>query len=190
MTTPAQTPDLSSGIVGSQPPPAAPAASDSSNLASGIVGDQSDDPSKTGFMVNDVGNHVIVPKDGESFGDTVKRAIQYHKSLPPEEQDKAMQREVATIPKKTAQAVAGAAAAGVAGPAALAAPLELHAAMTAGIAELTPALTKGVVAVGEWAAAHPLAAKTILETLKLAVAGTIAGKIAGIGKKVINANPD
>ena len=43
-------------------------------------------PRKTGEITNDVGQKVIVPKDGESFSDTMKRAVAYHKSLTPEQQ--------------------------------------------------------------------------------------------------------
>ena len=198
MATATQTPDLSSGMVGTQPsspsqppsqPPSTPAL-DPLNLSTGTVGSQSEDPSQTGYLTNDVGNRVIVPKDGESFSDTVKRAIQYHKSLTPEQQQDAMQREVATMPEKTAETLGAAAGIGVLGPAALASPLEIHALMGAGIKALTPALISGTVAVGEWAEAHPIAAKTIMETLKMVLAGTIAGKVADHAKRVINANPD
>ena len=53
-----------------------------------------------------------------------------------------------------------------------------------------PALTAGTAAVGEWAEAHPVAAKAIVETLKLATAGSIVAKVAGAGKKVINSAPN
>ena len=78
------------------------------------------DPRKTGEIVNDAGNKVIVPKDGESFADTMKRAVQYHQSLTPERRQAAINKEVATMPKKTAQTLGAAATIGVAGPAALA----------------------------------------------------------------------
>jgi hypothetical protein len=73
-----------------------------------------------GEIVNDVGNKVIVPKEGESFADTMKRAIQYHDSLTPEQRQAAINKEVGTMPKKAAEALGGAAVAGIAGPAALA----------------------------------------------------------------------
>jgi hypothetical protein len=68
--------------------------------------------------------------------------------------------------------------------------METHAAMAAGIRALTPALTTGVLAVGKWAEDHPVAAKAIYETLKMAIAGTIAGKVAKISGKAINAGAD
>jgi hypothetical protein len=74
----------------------------------------------TGEITNDVGQKVIVPKDGESFSDTLKRATAYHKSLTPEQQKAAMNAEESTIPKKAAQTMGAAGAIGVAGPAALA----------------------------------------------------------------------
>ena len=85
----------------------------------------SNDPGQTGFVTNDVGNRVIVPKDGEAFGDTVQRAIAYHKALPPGEWQKAIDREMAVAPEKTAETLGAAAGIGVAGPALLAAPEEL-----------------------------------------------------------------
>jgi hypothetical protein len=48
------------------------------------------DPRKTGEITNDVGQKVIVPKEGESFSDTMKRAVAYHKSLTPEQQQAAL----------------------------------------------------------------------------------------------------
>jgi hypothetical protein len=66
--------------------------------------------------------------------------------------------------------------------------METHAAIAAGIRALTPALTTGVVAVGQWAEAHPVAAKTILLVMKRAVEGTIIGTTAGIAGKVIRSS--
>jgi len=72
----------------------------------------------TGEQTNEVGNKVIVPKDGESFSDTMKRAsVQGKKTTPAE-----IQKEVSTIPKKAATVLAAAPAIGAAGTAALAAP--------------------------------------------------------------------
>lgn len=93
---------------------------------------QSNDPTKTGEITNDVGQKVIVPKDGESFADTLKRAVAYHKSLTPEQQHAALSAETKTIPAKTAQTLAGAATAGVVGPAALAIPGEIAGAVSGG----------------------------------------------------------
>ena len=57
-------------------------------------------PGVTGEITNDVGNKIIVPKDGEDFGDTIKRAIAYHHSLTPQQQQEAQDKETATTPKR------------------------------------------------------------------------------------------
>lgn len=85
------------------------------------VGETDSDP---GYLINDVGNKVIVPKQGEEFSDTLKRAVEHWKSLPKEEQQKQIGKEVATMPEKVPEALTGAALAGIAGPAALALPGE------------------------------------------------------------------
>src|SRR5205809_192697 len=54
-----------------------------------------------GEQVNDVGNKVIVPKEGESFADTMKRAAAYGKTVTPEQ----INAEVRTMPDKAAQTV-------------------------------------------------------------------------------------
>jgi hypothetical protein len=122
-------------------------------------------PSDSGEITNDVGQKVIVPKDGEDFADTVKRAIQYHKSLTPEQQQAALDAETSTIPAKTAQTLGAAATTGVVGPALLAVPGELselavkhlagnvlpgmeEAAARAKLAEIAP---KALQIVKEWA---------------------------------------
>jgi hypothetical protein len=81
--------------------------------------------SQTGELTNDVGQKVIVPKDGESFSDTIKRAVAYHNSLTTDQQQAAMGAEAKTIPAKTAQTLGAAAGLGVVGPALLAVPGEL-----------------------------------------------------------------
>lgn len=81
-------------------------------------------PQQTGEIVNDVGNKVIVPKEGESFSDTMKRAVQYHNSLTPEQRQAAIDKETATMPKKTAQTLGAAATIGAVGPAVMALPGE------------------------------------------------------------------
>lgn len=67
-----------------------------------------------GEQINDVGNRVIVPKDGESFSDTMKRAADYGKTVTPKQID----AEVATMPKKAATVLAAAPLIGAAIPAA------------------------------------------------------------------------
>jgi hypothetical protein len=134
------------------------------------------DPRKTGEIVNDVGQKVIVPKDGESFTDTLKRAVAYHKSLTPEQQKAALDAETKTIPKKTAQTLGAAATIGVVGPAMLAAPGEL--------AEAVPSVlthtVEGVKAIGAWAAKNPVQAYLLYQVMKDLIPG--AKKAIGIVK--------
>jgi hypothetical protein len=64
----------------------------------------------SGEITNDVGNTVIVPKDGESFSDTMKRAAAQGQKTTPDQ----INREVATMPAKAPEVLAstvGAAAA-------------------------------------------------------------------------------
>jgi hypothetical protein len=107
--------------------------------------DKSGTPTQqTGEITNDVGQKVIVPKDGESFQDTMRRAVQYHQSLTPEQQKAAINAETATIPKKAAQTIAAAPAIGFGGTAALAATGE---AIQGGIqaAKYAPEIAKAVL---------------------------------------------
>lgn len=212
MSAPA-VPDLSAGMVNSPlpstpagngapapgPAPSTAAISGEPDLSGGMVaGPDPTDPSVTGEMMHPAGYKIIVPKDGEEFGDTVKRAIAYQRSLTPEQQQDAMSKELGSTPggaaKKVGGTLAAAGAIGFLGPALMAAPGELaiegHALLAAGIRTLVPALTAGTAAVGEWAEAHPVAAKAIVETLKLATAGSIVAKVSGAGKKVINSAPN
>jgi hypothetical protein len=83
-------------------------------------------PDSTGQVTNDVGNAVIVPKDGESFADTVNRAVALTKQRQAAgTQQQAVDAETATIPAKTAETVAAAPLIGAGGTAALAAPGEI-----------------------------------------------------------------
>jgi len=146
-------------------------------------------PEQSGETLNDVGNTVIVPKEGESYLDTIHRAIAHYQSQTPEQQQDAINREMKprVIGKKVAQTLAAAPAIGAAGTAALATPGEIVHGIYAGIGALTPAIIKGVQGVGNWAEEHPMAAKFLWESLKSAMTGTAvlaASKIAG---KVIKA---
>jgi hypothetical protein len=67
--------------------------------------------SDTGQVTNDVGNAVIMPKEGESFDDTMKRAAAYGKTVTPAQ----INAETATAPKKVAQTLLAAPAIGAAG---------------------------------------------------------------------------
>jgi hypothetical protein len=62
--------------------------------------------------------------------------------------------------------------------------------LEAGGKALVPALTKGVEAVGTWAAEHPMVAKAIFHTLKAVLAGGAVGVASKIAGKVIDAAPD
>jgi hypothetical protein len=132
------------------------------------------DPRKTGEITNDVGQKVIVPKDGESFSDTMKRAIAYHKSLTPEQQQAALDAEAKTMPKKTAQTLGAAATIGLVGPAALAAPGELAAGLRA-----VPAVGEALMGhleeqAAEWMTKYPALTKLLLHAgIPTSVAGTI-----------------
>jgi hypothetical protein len=75
----------------------------------------------TGEATNDVGNTVIVPKEGESFADTMKRAAAQGKKTTPEQ----INKELATAPGKAATVLAAAPAIGFGGTAALAIPGEI-----------------------------------------------------------------
>ena len=159
-------------------PVSAPAANPTSTPASGSMdamfqqmaddekqqaqNNQNLPPNQSGEITNDVGNKVIVPKDGESFSDTLKRAVAYHNSLTPAQQQAAIDKEVATMPQKTAQTLGAAATIGAVGPALLAAPGE--------IAEALPSVLThtidGVKAIGTWATKNPVQAYLLFQVMK------------------------
>jgi hypothetical protein len=136
------------------------------------------DPRKSGEIINDVGQKVIVPKDGESFSDTLKRAVAYHNSLTPEQRQAALDAETRTMPKKVTQTLGAAATIGTVGPAVLAAPGE--------IAEAVPAVLthtiEGVKAIGAWAAKNPVQAYLLYNVMKDLIPG--AKKAIGVIKGV------
>jgi hypothetical protein len=136
------------------------------------------DPSSTGELTNDVGETVIVPKDGESFQDTVKRAVARNRSLSPQHLQNSIDKEMATAPEKVLETLGAAAGIGVAAPALLAAPMEVYSAIGTGLKVLPAALEAGAKGVSEWAAANPVAAKAIWYTLKAGI------KAAGFGAGV------
>jgi len=115
----------------------------------------------TGQATNDVGNTVIVPKEGETFADTMQRAATQGKQTTPEQ----VNAEEATMPKKVAEVLAAAPGIGAGGAAAL-----------AGVGEGTAVLkhiadTYGPVAVkaiGDAAQAHPIVAKLLTHALETA----------------------
>jgi hypothetical protein len=111
------------------------------------------DPVEQGLTKNADGSFVVTPKDDESFADTMKRAAAMGKTVTPAQLQSQTQKGIKQIPT-----VLGAAAtAGVAGPAALAAPGEI------------PGAVKAIQAM---AAAHPVAAALVKKALYAAGAGT------------------
>ena len=173
MSTPAVTPTNPlaefGGVSIDAPSPQGTTASTTNPLAEfgGVtIPDQNDStkatPQQTGEITNDVGQKVIVPKEGESFSDTMKRAVQYHQSLTPEQRKAAINAETTTIPKKAAQTLAVAPAIGAGGTAALALPNEVAQALPSVLMHTT----EGVKALGTWASAHPIQAYMLYQVVK------------------------
>jgi hypothetical protein len=106
-----------------------------------------------GEQTNDVGNTVIVPKEGESFADTMKRAAAQGKKTTPEQ----INKELATAPEKVAEV--GAATALPLLPEAISA---LGTAATGTISENLPAITKAAQSIGTWAKANPATALGVM----------------------------
>src|SRR5215467_4945886 len=71
---------------------------------------------QSGETTNDLGNTVIVPKEGESFADTMKRAAAHGKTVT----QKQINKEMAAAPGKVATVLAAAPTIGFGGTAALA----------------------------------------------------------------------
>lgn len=99
-----------------------------------------------GEELNDVGNKVITPIEGESFSDTMKRAAAYGKTVTQAQ----INAEMRSAPKKVAQTLIAAPSIGLGGAAALAAPGEAAAA--------APTVGRAAVVASKWASAHPVAA--------------------------------
>jgi hypothetical protein len=121
-------------------------------------------PIAAGEQINDVGNRVIVPEEGESFADTMNRAAAYGKTVTPQQ----INAEMATAPRKVAQTLGAAPLIGATGAAGLAA---------AGAAG--PATPQAIAAIKAMAQAHPFAAKLVSRALEGAAAsagGTAAYK--------------
>ncbi len=106
-----------------------------------------------GEQTNDVGNTVIVPKEGESFADTMKRAAAQGKKTTPEQ----INKELATAPEKVAEV--GAATLLPLLPEAISA---LGTAATGTISENLPAITKAAQSIGTWAKANPATALGVM----------------------------
>lgn len=81
---------------------------------------------QAGQVTNDVGQQVIVPREGESFAETMKRGAALGKQRQQNgTQQQAIDAEMATAPKKVAETLGAAAGIGAVGPALLALPGEL-----------------------------------------------------------------
>jgi hypothetical protein len=136
------------------------------------------DPRKTGEITNDVGLKVIVPKDGESFSDTMKRAVAYHKSLTPEQQQAALDAEAKTIPAKALEA-------GIGGPLAAVGSYAAGAMVPVAAAALPSVLmhtVEGVKALNAWAIKNPVQAVLLYHAVRELLPG--AKKAMGIVKAV------
>lgn len=77
--------------------------------------------SDTGAITNDVGNAVIMPKEGESFDETLRRAAAYRRTVAPQQTN----AEMATAPKKVAQTLVAAPLIGAGGASGTSGPGEL-----------------------------------------------------------------
>jgi hypothetical protein len=124
MSTQTVTPQLSpiEQLMGSQPStPSQPQPGANLSPIEQLMGQPAQQADTPGQQTNDVGNTVIVPKDGESFSDTMKRAAAQGQQTTPDQ----INREIATMPGKVATTLAAAPAIGAAGTAALAIPGEV-----------------------------------------------------------------
>ncbi len=104
-----------------QPPSQTAPASNLSALEQLEQSAQKQQAPPTGEITNDVGNTVIVPKNGESFSDTMNRAAAYGKTVTPSQ----ISAELKTAPAKAAAVIGAAPFIGAAGTAALAGAGEL-----------------------------------------------------------------
>jgi hypothetical protein len=96
-------------------PAVTPAAGPSQTFDFSDLGGKVIQPAQ-GQVRNDVGNTVIVPKPGESFADTMRRAAAYGQTVTPQQ----INAEMRTAPAKAAATLAAAPVIGAAGAAALA----------------------------------------------------------------------
>lgn len=121
-----------------------------------------------GATINDVGNRVIVPTQGESFLETMQRAAAQGQRTTPEQ----INKEIATMPEKAAETMGVAALP-------LAVPATLEAVANA-IPKVLPGTIEGVKALGTWAKANPLQAYLLYQLAKEWLPG--AKKAIGIVK--------
>jgi hypothetical protein len=183
MSTPAFIPDSTTAAA---PPPASSSPSPPSGAATpAFIPDAEpaaapSEPTDPGYNINDVGNRVFTPREGESDSSVMQRAIAYHKSLSPEQQKLAIDKEMATMPSKVPQVLGAAALAGVAGPGALAGAGEAGAAVADAVPSVLPHTIEGVKALGAWASKNPMQAYILFQVMKELIPG--AKKMMGIVK--------
>lgn len=142
--------------------------------------DQQSAPDQSGQVLNDVGATVVVPKDGESYADTVQRAITRAKQNPDAvSADIAKEATASNLASKSAETLGAAAGIGVAGPAILAAPGEGVAAIKA-----IPGATEAILQhleenAAEYAAKYP---HLLALAGKLGIPTTVGGLILYLAK--------
>jgi hypothetical protein len=122
---------------------------------------------QAGQQTNDLGNTVIVPKDGESFADTMQRAAAFGKTATQSD----INKEMASAPKKVAETLAAAPAIGAAGAGLLAVPGELSA-----VGSQTVNAARALLQ------SHPEAARVIG---KMLLTGALGGDIGHSAKTAI-----
>jgi len=122
---------------------------------------------QAGQQTNDVGNTIIVPKDGESFADTMQRAAAFGKTVTQSD----INKEMATAPKKVAETLVAAPAIGAVGAGLLSVPGELSA-----VGSQTVNAARALLQ------AHPEAAKVIG---KMLITGALGGDIGHSAKTAI-----
>jgi hypothetical protein len=118
-------------------------------------------PQAQGEITNDIGRKVIVPKDGESFEDTMKRVRQYGSTVTQADID----AEMATAPGKARTVLEAAPLIGAGGVAAL-----------AGAGEAPGAVGGAAKAIKAMAQAHPVAASLVRKALEGLAFGAGAGE--------------
>lgn len=138
-----------------------------STLPPGYTIEQPQDTQPAGEEKNDVGETVIVPQDGESFLDTMKRAAAHGGQVQQSDIDK----EMATAPKKVAETLGGAPVIGFGGATAL-----------AGAGESLLGSKAAYQAVVKMAQAHPDAARHIAKFL---VGSALGGEVGHSAKSAL-----
>jgi hypothetical protein len=122
-------------------------------------------PDTSGTTTNDSGSTVIIPRAGESFDETMRRAAAFGQTAEAKSQ---AQKESTpqNLGTKAAETLAAAPAIGAAGTAALAGVGEAGAAAGEATLKNLPAVTKLVQAAGELAKDHPYVARGIYDLIR------------------------